>query len=91
MWRERETTLLTDKAVQLATAKTCVFSDSVLRLGVISPEPVKVWESEIKRFLESLYFRVLDWTDGEPMEFEWRNFLRIHYIGNSRRDSKDDD
>ena len=38
--RERETTLLTDKAVQFATAETCVFSDSVLCLGRISPEPV---------------------------------------------------
>ena len=34
MWRE--TTLLTDRAVQFATAKTYVFSDSVLCLGGIS-------------------------------------------------------
>ena len=35
-WRQlmwRETTLLTDRAVQFATAKTYVFSDSVLCLG----------------------------------------------------------
>ena len=34
MWRE--TTLLSDRAVQFATAKTHVFSDSVLCLGGIS-------------------------------------------------------
>ena len=45
--RERETTLLSDKAVQFATAETCVFSDSVLCLGRISPEPVKACESKI--------------------------------------------
>ena len=47
---ERETTLLTDRAVQLTTAKTYVFSDSVLCLGGISTEPVKAWESKIKWF-----------------------------------------
>ena len=40
--RERETTLLTDKAVQFATAETCVFSDPVLCLGRISPELLKL-------------------------------------------------
>ena len=39
MWRE--TTLLTDRAVQFATAKTYVFSDSVLCLGGVRDEPVK--------------------------------------------------
>ena len=29
--------------------------------------------------------------DDEPMEFEWDIFARIHFIGNSRRDSKVDD
>ena len=37
----RETTLLTDRAVQFATAKSYVFSDSVQRLSGISTEPVK--------------------------------------------------
>ena len=37
----QRTTLLTDKAVQLATAKTCVLSDSVLCMGGISPDSVK--------------------------------------------------
>ena len=52
-WRQRvwrETTLLTDRAVQFATTKTNVFSDSVLCLGGFSTEPVKAWESKIKCF-----------------------------------------
>ena len=72
MWRE--TTLLTDRAVQFATAKTYDFSDSVLCLGGISTEPVKAWESRIKWFLETRYLKDLDRIDGEQMEFEWKNF-----------------
>ena len=53
----RETTLLTDRAVQLATAETyCVFSESVLCLGGISDEPVKARERKIKWFPETCYF-----------------------------------
>ena len=54
--------------------KTHVFSDSVLCLGGISDEPVKAWESRIKLFLEKRYLQDLDGIDGEPMEFEWKNF-----------------
>ena len=81
IWRKRETTLLTDKAVQFATAETCVFSDSVLCLGRISPEPVKAWESKIKWFVESRYFRVLDRIDREPMDFEWKIFTGFTTLG----------
>ena len=75
MWKE--TTLLTDRAVQFATAKTYVFSDSVLCLGGISPEPLKAWESKIKWFVKARYVRELDRIDGETMEFEWEKFPRI--------------
>ena len=70
----KETTLLTDRAVQFATAKTYVLSDSVLCLGGISNEPVEAWESRISWFLETRYLKGLDRIDGEPMEFEWTNF-----------------
>ena len=70
MWRE--TTLLFGRAVQFATAKAYVFSDSVLCLGGINDEPVKAWESKIKWIMESRYVRGLDRIDGEPMEFEWK-------------------
>ena len=88
MWRE--TTLLTDRVVQLATAKTYVFSDSVLCLGGISTEPVRAWESKIQWFLKTRYLNDLDRIDGEQMEFEWK-IPRVYYIGNSRRGSKYDD
>ena len=63
----------------------------MLCLGGISDEPVKAFESSIKLFLETRYLKDLDRIDGEPMDFEWTVFPRIHYIGNSRPDSKDDD
>ena len=45
MWKE--TSLLTDRAVQFATAETFGFSDSVLCLGGISDEPVEALKSRI--------------------------------------------
>ena len=79
MWRE--TTLLIDRAVQFATAKAKVFSDSVLFLGGISDEPVKAWESKIRWFLETRCLKDLDRIDGEQMEFEWRNVPGITTLG----------
>ena len=38
----QRTTLLTDKAVQLSTAKVYVFSDSVLCLGKMNPHPESI-------------------------------------------------
>ena len=61
----RETTLFTDRAVQFATDKFYVFSDSVLCLGGISDEPVKAWESRIKWFLETCDVKDLNRIDGE--------------------------
>ena len=83
-WKQpiwKETTLLTNRAVQFATAKTYVFSDSVLCLGGISDDPVQAWESRIKWFLETRYLQDLDRIDGEPMEFEWKIFPRVTTLG----------
>ena len=55
-------------------SETCVFSDSVLCLRSISPEPVQVWNDKIKWYLETRYLKELDRIDGEPMEFECKNF-----------------
>ena len=77
MWRKL--TLLTDRAVQFATATTFVFSDSVLYLGGISTEPVKAWESKIGFFFgNTLFFKM--WigstgTNGIRVD----NFSTIHY------------
>ena len=67
----RETTLLTDRGVQLATAKTYVFYGSVL-WGNISGKPVEAWKDRIKWFWETRYLKDLDRIDGEQMEFEWK-------------------
>ena len=69
MWKE--TTLLTDRAVRFATAGESAFSGSMLCQGGISTEPVQVWESKIKLFLETRYLKDMDRIDGEQMEFEW--------------------
>ena len=79
MWRE--TTLLTDRAVPFAIAKTCVFSDSVLCLGGISTEPVQAKKSKIKGFLETRYLKDVDRIDRVPMEFEWTNFSGFSTLG----------
>ena len=71
---------------QFATAKTYVFSDA----GV-STEPVQAWESKIEWFFGNSLSQRLGsdrrGADGVRVE----KFPRIHYIWNSRRDSKDDD
>ena len=46
---------------------TVFFSDSVLCLGGISPEPVQAWKDDIKRYLETRYLGDLDRIDGELM------------------------
>ena len=72
MWRE--TSLLTDRAVQFAFAKTYVFSDSVLCLGGISTERVNAWESKIKLFSETRYLKDLG-------RIEWKNFQGFTTLG----------
>ena len=80
MWRE--TTLLTDRAVQLATAKTYVISDSVRCLGSISDEPVKAWESRIRWLLETRYLKELDRIDRENrLNSSGQNFIGFTSLG----------
>ena len=66
--------MFTDRAVQLSSAKAQVFSDSVLCMGRIPDTPVSAWKEKIDWFMKSSQCRELDRIDGEPMEFEWRNF-----------------
>ena len=56
----KRTTLLTDRAVRLSTAKTLVFSDSVLCTGRISENPVSAWKEKIDWFMNSSQCRELD-------------------------------
>ena len=68
----RWTTLLCDKALEITIAETNVFADSVLRLGLVSGQPVEVWKNKNKWYLEDRYLKDLNRIDGEPMEFEWK-------------------
>ena len=84
MWRE--SSLLCDRVVRIMKSKTYVFSDSVLCLGGISPEPGRtnllgIWKHSISK----------NWI--ELTENGWNSIgqcPRIHYSGNSHWDSKDD-
>ena len=77
----RESSLLCDRVVHIMKCKTYVFADSVLCLGDICTEPVQAWESKVKLFLKTRYFKDLDRIDGEPMEFELTNFPAFTTLG----------
>ena len=89
LWRE--TTLLTHRSVQFATAKTYVFSDSVLCLGGISDEPVKAWERKIYMvFGNTLSHRFgSDRRGADGVRVD--KFPKIHFIADPRRDPEDND
>ena len=79
MWQR--TTLLTDKAVQFATAKTLVFSESVLCLGGISPDPVRAWKDKINWFMESHSFKELDRIGGSRWSSSGKKFPGFTPLG----------
>ena len=66
--------MLNNRAVRLSTAKACVFSDSVLCMGRISESSASAWNQKISWFMNSPQCREFDRIDGEPVEFEWKNF-----------------
>ena len=85
-WRQRmwrETTLLTDRVVQFATAKTYVSSDSVPSLGGIRTEHVTAWDSKIKIVLwkHVFCFKKNGSVRRGPMEFEWKNYPAFFTLG----------
>ena len=71
-----------EEVISLSHAKVYVFSDSVLCLGKVNQNPTSnnVWEEKLSWFKDSPQYRTLDTIDGEPMEFEWNYFPRIHHI-----------
>ena len=77
----RSTTLLCDKAVEITNAKTHVFADSVLCLGGISTDSVQALENKIKWYLETRHLKDLNRIDGEPLEFELKNFQGFTTLG----------
>ena len=65
-----------EEVISLSHAKVFLFSDSVLCLGKVNQNPTSntAWEQQLDWFKNSSLFRTLDTIDGEPMEFEWKNF-----------------
>ena len=65
-----------EEVISLLHTKVYVFSDSVLCLGKVNPNPTSnsAWEEKLSWFKSSSQYRALDKIDGEPMEFEWNIF-----------------
>ena len=66
------TSVLHSRAHQYATAKVCVFSDSVLCLGRMGDDPNQSWKNKIKWYSKTNFFSELNRIDGKPMELEWK-------------------
>ena len=62
------------QACCVTNVKTYVFADSVLCLGGLKENPNEVWKEKLKWHFESDHLKDLSRIDGEPMEFEWKNF-----------------
>ena len=65
-----------EEVISLSHAKVHVFPDSAICLGKVNQNPISdtVWERQLDWFKDSLQYRTLDTSDGEPMEFEWNIF-----------------
>ena len=63
-----------EEVISLSHAKVYVFSDCVLCLGKVNPNPQSntAWEDKLTWFKDSPQYRSLDTSDGEPMELEWK-------------------
>ena len=74
--------LVVKKSSVLRTQRFTYFSDSLSCLGRMNENPQSnyAWEDKLMWFRSSPQYRALDTIDGEPMEFEWNVFLRIHHI-----------
>ena len=82
--------MLSDRAVQMSTAKVYVFSDSVLCLGRIDQhsQAIDKWKEKIQRFINSPEYRELHRKDREPVVFEWKisqDTQRCRYFKKSKR------
>ena len=75
------TSLLHSRAYQYATAKVCVFSDSVLCLGKMGDNLVESWKKQIQWYSDNDYFSELKRIDGQPLEFEWKIFPGFTTVG----------
>ena len=58
-------------------------------MGDFGTAPVQVWKDKIKWYLETRCLKDVGRSTGNRWNSSGK-FFRIHYVGNSRRDSKDD-
>ena len=74
LWEK--STLLNDQAMTWEKARVYVDSDSVLCFGKThGPEDaIKRWEEQVSTLEMYHTFRELQGIDGEPIDFEWKNF-----------------
>ena len=65
-----------ERVINLQRSKVYVFSDSVLCLGKMNPNPESnsAWGEKLSWFKSSPQYRTLYTIDGELMEFEWNIF-----------------
>ena len=80
-------TLLHDRVIKLSKAKVHGYSDSVLCLGKMHPQPLAVdeWKERLEYLLNSNEYQELFGIDGEPFEFSG-----THHSGTPPRDSDTD-
>ena len=79
-----------EEVIILLHTKVCVYSDSLLCLGQMNENPQSniACEERLAWFKSSSEYRALDKIDGEPMEFEWNIFHRIHFVAARRQSSR---
>ena len=80
-WRQ-SSLVNVEEVISLSHAEVYVFSDSVLCLRKVNQNPTSntVWTKKLSWFKDSSQYGTLDAIDGEPMEFEWNIFHKIHHI-----------
>ena len=75
------TGLLHSRTYQYADADVYVFSDSVLCLARVGPNPAESWKKQTQWYSETNYSLELNRIDGKPMEFEWKIFPELTTAG----------
>ena len=90
---DKRTTLLSDEAVQLSTAKVYVLSDSVLCLGKMNPHPesIESWEKEDWAVYRFTSISRIGSNRRGATGIRVEKFLRIHFITDSRRGPENDE
>ena len=88
VWRESPP--LCDGVDRIMKSQTYVFPDSLLCLGGISTVPVQAWKNNIEWYLETRHHQRCGSNRRRTNGIRVDKFPRIHYVGNSRRDSKYD-